>query len=627
MAKLEILKDKLMFDGKPFYLASGDIHYFRFFESEWERRLKVCKDFGLTAIQTYVPWNLHEPEEGQFNFEGNLNIKKFLDLCVKYELKVMFRPAPYICSEWDLGGLPYWLLKKDGIGLRTMEEQYLECFKRYYTRLAQEFIPYLSTNGGPIIAVAVENEYGSFGDDREYIKYVAQLLTDLGVDVPMFTANGFEQFKMQNGSNPDLWTTIDVHEVTEEAKSNLFEYQPNRPIYVSEFWGGRSQQWGGYFLRQTPDDVARLYKNSLEMGAYVNFYMFCGGTNFGFMNGALVGRFGADVHGSTNRYIPFATSYDVDAPVTEYGEPTEKYYKCKAVLKNYMESNGYEFTGTPLEEKEEPVKLQRINDVKFTRKTDLIDNVSNLTDNVRKSGNPLTMETMNQNYGFIMYSTDAVYTDDSERLLIINGLKDRALVFIDGKYVGCYMRDRENEPIKFTIPKEGLHMDILVENMGRVNYGLALPFERKGIDGYVKFNVMNEDGSAYTWDYTSKKCWTNYSLRLNNLEKLDFSISAKENRPTVYEYEFKAEEGVSAFIDMTKWTKGVVYVNGFNLGRYWNIGPQGTLYIPGELLKENNTLHILELHNAEENEEVTFTDYPRLDMIEKTQKLDVSVVG
>ncbi len=627
MRRLEILKDKLLFEEKPFYLASGDVHYFRFFEGEWERRLKLCKDFGLTAIQTYVPWNLHEPEEGQYDFEGNLNIKKFLELCSRYDLKVMFRPTPYICSEWDLGGLPYWLLKKDGIGLRSMEEQYIKCFKKYYTRLAEEFVPYLSTNGGPIIAVAVENEYGSFGDDAEYVDYTAQLLRELGVDVPLFTADGHEKFKMQNGSNKELWTAIDVHEITDEARSNLLEYQPDKPIYVAEFWAGRSQQWGGYFLRQTPDDVAKLYESSLNMGAYVNFYMFCGGTNFGFMNGALIGRFGADVAGAPNRYIPFATSYDVDAPVSEHGEPTEKYYKCKAVLKAYMEKNGYEFTGTPLEEKAEPVKIQQIAEARLVRKTDLVDNASNIANNVKKSGDPLTMETMNQDYGFIMYSTDARYTDDRERVLNINGLRDRALVFADGRYLGCHMRDRQNEEIRFTIPKEGLHIDILVENMGRVNFGHALPFEKKGIDGYVKFEVTTEDGSIYPWDYTSKKCWTNYSLKLNNLESLDYGIEAKESRPTIYEYEFGAEEGASAFIDMTAWTKGVVFINGFNLGRYWNIGPQGTMYIPGELLKEKNTLQILELHKPADGEKVTFTDYPRLDMIESTQKLEVSVVG
>ena len=625
----QINKTGFILDDKPFYLASGDMHYFRFFEEGWRRRLQLMKDFGLTAVQTYVPWNMHEAEEGEYCFEGNLNIAEFLELCDEIGLKVLFRPSVYMCSEWDLGGLPYWLLNKKGMALRTSDEGFMKLVRRYYERLAKEFVPYLSTNGGPIIAVAIENEYGSFSDDSEYLKQTGDILRELGVDVPFYTANGFEKHKMQNGSLPEYWTTLDLHELTEEAEKNIMEYQPDKPIYTAEFWGGRSQQWGGFFKRQKAEDVARLYNNLLDKGAYVNFYMFCGGTNFGFHNGALVGRYGADVPGAPNRYIPFATSYDVDAPVTEYGEPTEKYFACKKVLKEQMEKRGFEFTGTDEMSLSNPVKTQSIDEINLTKSADLLDNANNLAHKICKSGNTLTFEDMGQAYGFMLYSTYVRYTDDKTRSIYIDGLRDRALIYADGKYIGGYMRDRKNQPVKFTVPKEGLKIDILVENMGRVNYGNRLPDEYKGICGLVKLDLIEEDGSIYPWDYTRKSGWTNISLPIksDDLNKIDWSKTAKNDRPAIFYGEFEAIPGIDTFINPDGWEKGCIFINGFNIGRYWNVGPQGTLYIPGELLKEKNTIHILELHNKKENSVIKCDDKPSLDTITECGDLVISVVG
>ena len=625
-ALLEIHKDSLTLGGEPFYLASGDMHYFRYFKDGWRRRLKLMKDFGLTAVQTYVPWNMHEPEEGEFRFDGNLDIGEFLCTCDEVGLKVLFRPSPYICSEWDFGGLPYWLLKKDGIGIRTYEPIYMECLKNYYERLTKEFVPYLSTNGGPIIAVAVENEYGSFGDDRRYIVEVGNLLRELGVDVPLYTANGFEPFKLLTGSRPEYWTTIDLHELTDEARSSIMGYQIDKPIMIGEFWAGRSQQWGGFFKRQTAEDVAKLYKSIIDQGAYVNFYMFCGGTNFGFHNGALVGRYGADLPGAPNRYIPFATSYDVDAPVTEYGYPTEKYFACKRALREYLEAQGIPFTGSD-DDVAPKCEIQSIDSVKLTKAADLLDNAEVLAKGIRKSGMPLTFETMNQDYGFMLYSTDIEYTDDAERSIRINGLHDRAMIFGNGKYLGCMMRDRKSEDIRFSVPSGGLRLDILVENMGRVNYGNAMLNENKGICGFVKIEVLNEDGSIYPWNYTVKTSWTNTSLPFDNLDKTDFTKAPKPGRPIIYEGSFSAKPGVDTFFNPVSGVKGFVEINGFNLGRYWSVGPQGTLYVPGELLKENNIIRIVELHPKGDEMTVSFDTKPSLDTIEETCDLQVSVVG
>ena len=261
---LEIKGRELYLGGKPFYIASGDMQYFRFFRGGWERRLKLMKDFGLTCVQTYVPWNMHEPEKGEFHFEDNLDLAAFIRMAGDMGLKVLLRPSPYMCAEQDLGGLPYWLLKDRKIQIRCNEENYMRHVREYTERLAKEFVPLLSTNGGPIIAVAVENEYGSFGNDVSYIRAVADMLREFGVDVPMYTANGHEMKHLKWGSVPEIWTGIDVGTVPDGAKENLCEFQGERPLMVCEQWAGRAQQWGGVFFRQTPAGAAANYKNSLD---------------------------------------------------------------------------------------------------------------------------------------------------------------------------------------------------------------------------------------------------------------------------------------------------------------------------------------------------------------------------
>lgn len=616
-ALLKINESGLYLNDKPFYLASGDMHYFRYSKDGWRRRLQLMKDFGLTAVQTYVPWNLHEKEEGEFCFEDNLNIAEFLKLCDEMDLKVMFRPSVYMCSEWDLGGLPYWLLNKNGMAIRTSDPEFMKIVRRYYERLAKEFVPYLSTNGGPIIAVAVENEYGSFSDDLEYLKQTGDILRELGVDVPMFTANGPMKDVLYSGTLPEYWTTLDLHTLSVAALNNITELQPDKPVYIAEFWAGRGQQWGGFFKRQKADDIAEVYRDMLKKGAYVNFYMFCGGTNFGFQNGALVGRYNAEGPDAPNRYIPFQTSYDVDAPVTEYGQPTEKYFACKKVLREEMEKRGFEFTGTDDEYLKNPVKTQRIDKINLVKSADLLDNAENLSHKNCKSGFPRTFEDMGQAYGFMLYSTRVEYTDDRMRAITIEGLHDRALIFVDEKYSGVYMRDRENIPVKFIVPKEGLKIDILVENLGRVNFGNCITEEKKGICGLIKIDIIEANGNINSSNYTRKSGWTNISLpvKSEDLEKIDWSKCTKDNRPAFFYGEFDADAGVDTFINPYGWEKGCIFINGFNIGRYWKVGPQGTLYIPGELIKDKNTIHILELHNPKSDMTIRCDDMPSLDTL------------
>lgn len=613
---LKITKEGLYLGEKPFYLASGDMHYFRFFKGGWKRRLQLMKDFGLTAVQTYVPWDLHEPEEGEYHFEDNLDLVAFLELCQEVGLKVMFRPSPYMCSEWDWGGLPYWLANKD-FCIRTCDPEYMACVRRFYERLAKEFIPYLSTNGGPIIAVAVENEYGSFTDDEEYIKQLGDLLIELGVDVPLFTANGHHPYKMIPGSRPEYWTGADFRSFIPEIRECCEAYQPDKPIYAGEFWGGRSQQWGGYYMRQTPEEVAQNYKYQLEQGVYSNFYMFCGGTNFGFMSGGLMRRYNDQSLDVPPHFVPFMTSYDVDAPVSEWGEPSEKYYQCKKVLQEFLKEKG--FSSDAPEVVENTYKAQKVGNITLSPVGDLLDQRETLAEKIVTSAKQKTMEELGQAYGFILYRTHVKkYGARDVREVQIEGLHDRALIYVNGEYKGCYVRDRAYTPVRFEVPETGAELDILVENMGRICYGNAMLNDKKGITDYVKLEVVDAKGNVDPHNFTFKTGWTTYTLPLKDLSVLRADGNIKKNRPAFFEGTFKAVPGMDTFVNMKGWTKGNVWVNGFNLGRFWKVGPAETLYVPGELLQEENTIQVLELHVPKADYSVVLDDKASLDSLEKT---------
>ena len=615
-AVLQIHPDGLTLGGKPFYLASGDMHYFRFLKSGWRRRLQLMKDFGLTAVQTYVPWDLHEPEKGQFCFSDNLDIGAFLAMCQDIGLKVLLRPSVYMCSEWDFGGLPYWLLKDPDIALRSSDPKFIEHMQSYTRRLCREVVPYLSTRGGPIIAVAIENEYGSFGTDDDYLAITRQTLIDCGVDVPFFSANGSDIFKLTNGNLPGVWAGVDLKGDCTADAARVKAYQPDQPVLISEFWAGCAQQWGGYFNRQTAEQVAAAYEKALHAGAYVNFYMFCGGTNFGFMNGALESKYRVDRPGAPDRYIPFATSYDVDALISENGAPTEKYYACKRVLANFLHQ--------PSNEQRITVPTQSIAPFTLTETAPMLDQIDALCTRRVSTVLPRTMEAMDQAYGFILYTTELPHYDDRLYRLEIAELHDRALVFGNGVFLGSQMRDRTGNPISFRIPPEGIRIQILVENMGRINYGFAMQYDRKGILGAIRLNIQNPDGSCL-WNYAMVQNWTTESLPLSDLGRLRFSSSpAPAQCPCFYRGIFTARPGVDTFIDMSAWNKGNVWINGFHLGRYWHVGPQQTLYVPGELLNECNEVIVLDLHPQPETPPVVFIDQAKLDSIAQTTDLTES---
>lgn len=562
---------------------SGAIHYFRVVPEYWEDRLLKLKACGFNTVETYVAWNVHEPKEGEFDFEGIADVERFIRLAGDLGLHVIVRPSPYICAEWEFGGLPAWLLEDANLRLRSYEESYLAKVDAYFDELLPRFKPLLCTNGGPIIAMQIENEYGSYGNDKKYLGYIRDGMKKRGMDVLLFTSDGPEDHMLQGGMVEGVLETVNFGSRAAEAFRKLREYQPEGPLMCMEFWNGWFDHWMEEHQSRPAADVAEALEEMLAEGASVNFYMFHGGTNFGFYNGA----------NHIQRYEPTVNSYDYDTLLNESGEPTEKYWAVRKVLERYAE--------LPEAELPAPIPKRAYGEVRLEEKADLFGQLDRLATPVQRTS-PEPMEKVGQAYGFILYST-TVTGPRSGMNLVLQEVRDRALVFADGKYIGTTERWNPVE-LPLEVPAEGLRLDILVENMGRVNYG-PLMRDPKGITEGIRL------GNQFLYD------WTIRPLPLDSLEALEFEGndgqqavggSAEEpdasgtagSLPTFYRGTFNVEEKADTFLRLDGWTKGIAFLNGFNLGRYWEVGPTRTLYVPAPLLREGeNELIVFELHGTE----------------------------
>ncbi|MFW5980892.1 MAG: glycoside hydrolase family 35 protein, partial [Halanaerobiaceae bacterium] len=573
MDNLKISEGKFTIDGEEITIISGAIHYFRVVPEYWEDRLLKLKACGFNTLETYVPWNLHEPEPGKFCFDGRCDLVEFIELAEKIGLHVIVRPSPYICSEWDLGGLPAWLLKDENMKLRCFYKPFLDKIDKYYDVLLPKIKPLLSTNGGPVIAVQIENEYGSYGNDKKYLQYLKNALNKRGIDVPLFTSDGPTDSMLQGGTLPDIYKTVNFGSRPEESFKKLKEYQPDKPVMCMEFWNGWFDHWGEDHHTREGEDVAKVLDNMLKLGGSVNFYMFHGGTNYGFHNGANFDEV----------YQPTITSYDSDAPVSESGNLTEKYYKVRDVLSKYVEVDKDLLP--------DPIVKKGYGKVEMTETANLLESLIDLTDPVEKTC-PQPMEKLGQNYGFILYRTKVSGPRSQEQNLFLQDVHDRALIFIDGEYKGTVYRNDDNSKISLLIDKNEVTLDILVENMGRINYGPKLK-DYKGITEGVRLNNQ----FLFNWTIYPLPMKDFSSIKFNQIEKSNL----KENQPTFYKGKFQKEEKADTFVNIEGWKKGVVFINGFNLGRYWEVGPQKTLYLPAPLLKEGeNEIVVFELHGTEE---------------------------
>lgn len=582
------IKDEFYLDGKPFQIISGGIHYFRVLPEYWEDRLRKLKALGCNTVETYVPWNMHEPKKGEFDFVGErwhgmLDLKRFVETAQKIGLWVILRPSPYICAEWDFGGFPAWLLSEGEMELRTSDERYLRHVRDYYQVLMPYLAPMQVTQGGPVLMMQVENEYGTFGNDRKYLELLRDMMREGGIDVPLFASDGPGADILSNTAVEGIFPTANFGSRAKVAYSCLKDFNGGGPCMCTEFWLGWFDAWrDGKHHTTDPDEAAKELKELLENGS-VNLYMFKGGTNFGFMNGSNYGT----------HLTPDVTSYDYDAVLTEDGQLTEKYHKLKKVITEHIQKE-------PEAEPTVPVERRAYGKIPVSQKVDLFHALPKLDAPIETVA-PRSMEQAGQGYGYMLYSTILDTSTELSNLRLYKAA-DRAIAFVDGKKALTAF-DRELEEGHEVGPFYGKNMklDILVENMGRVNYGPMLNWQRKGIDGCVFINSR-----------FSQHNWKQYPLPMDNLEQLDYSAGYEEGIPAFYRFEFEAEEVGDTFLDFAGWGKGFVVVNGFQLGRFWEEGPQRRLYVPGALLHKGCNEIILFETEGKHSEEICLEAVPDL---------------
>lgn len=584
MSRLEWKNGEYMLNGEPFRILSGAIHYFRVVPEYWRDRLLKLKACGFNTVETYVAWNVHEPKEGEFCFEGIADLESFIRLAGELCLHVIVRPSPYICAEWEFGGLPAWLLKDSDMRLRCSDPRFLAKVDRYYDELIPRLVPLLSTNGGPVLAVQVENEYGSYGNDTSYLAYLRDGLLARGVDVLLFTSDGPTDEMLIGGTLDGVHATVNFGSRVEESFGKYREYRANEPLMCMEYWNGWFDHWMEPHHIRDGGDVADVLDQMLGMNASVNFYMFHGGTNFGFYSGA----------NHIKTYEPTVTSYDYDSPLTEWGAVTPKYEAIRKV----MAKHGFE-PGCPLPD---AIPKRAYGKVALTEKGNLFPQLGAIAEST-ESVWTLPMEKLGQSYGFILYSA-WIRGPRKGQQLHIQEVRDRAQVFLDGKPLGVVERWNP-QPIAIEVPAEGARLDILVENMGRINYGPLLR-DVKGITEGVRIDNQFQ----YNWTITP--------LPLDEKMRSLVAYEAAENKanavePAFYKGTFEADETGDTFLRFDGWKKGVAWVNGFNLGRYWEAGPQRALYVPGPLLRNGqNEIVLFELECASGDRCVILTDRPDL---------------
>lgn len=582
MAILTYKGNKFFLDGEEYTIISGAMHYFRIPREYWHDRLLKLKECGFNTVETYTCWNLHESKENVFDFSGMLDLEAYIDIAKELGLNVILRPGPYICAEWEMGGLPAWLLNYPNLTIRCNDELFISKVERYYNELLGRIVPKLSTNGGSIIMMQIENEYGSYGDDHEYMQRIAEIYKNAGVDCLLFTSDGARSSMLQGGTLPEYPCVANFGSRPNENFKVLNDFRPDQPLMCGEYWVGWFDHWYEKHHVRDPKEVAKLFKDMIDCGASLNFYMFHGGTNFGYMNGA----------NYYDKYEPTITSYDYNALLSEAGDLTPAYFEVRKIIEERFGSLP-ELT-VKNSEKAAYGKLE------LEERCSIFD-ASKLLAKPVHSAAPQFMEDIGQYYGFTLYSTTVDGPRD-EAEIKFDSVHDRAVVFIDGKYRGYYERTREGEPVSFTLEKgENCRIDILCENMGRVNYGLKI-MDRKGVKG-VRFNLQYHFG------------WDMYPLPLDNISLLEYKHESGDVKTASFlKGTLKIEgEPNDTFMRLDGFTKGIVFVNGFNIGRYYNpAGPQKTLYVPAPMLKKgDNEIVVFETDHSDRSF-VTFLDKPDL---------------
>jgi beta-galactosidase len=534
---------QFLYDGKPYQILSGEMHYPRVPRAYWRDRFRMARAMGLNTITTYVFWNVHEPKPGVYDFSGQNDVAEYIREAQQEGLNVILRPGPYVCAEWELGGYPSWLLKDQNLVLRGDNPQYMAAVKTWFARLGQEIRPLLLANGGPILAIQVENEYGSFGDDHAYMEAVKADLIASGMTGLLYTADG--PSLIPKGGLPELPAVINFG--TGDAESSfreLAKIRPDGPRMSGEYWAGWFDHWGQKHEVTDGAKQAAEYEWMLRQGYSVSMYMFHGGTSFGWMNGA---------NSDGKNYEPDTTSYDYDAPLDEKGAPRAKFFAFRDAIARVTGKTPPPVPAPP------PMSAFPVAPVRLS---------ASLWRNLPRpveSKTLLTMEDLDQSYGYVLYRTGLDAGDGGE--LVLDGLHDYAQVYVDRKLVGTL--DRRIGTTRLTLPamKAAATLDILVENSGRVNYTKVIRAERKGLTGTVTLG-----GKEF-------KEWEIYSLPMDDLTKLRFMPEPCEG-PCFYRTSMQVAKPEDTYLDTDTLHKGEVWVNGRPLGRFWSVGPQFALYTP-----------------------------------------------
>jgi beta-galactosidase len=572
-----------LLDGKPFQMISGEMHYPRVPREAWRARMKMAKAMGLNTIGTYVFWNLHEPQKGKFDFTGNNDVAEFVRIAREEGLWVILRPSPYVCAEWEFGGYPYWLQNEKGLEVRSKEAQYLKEYENYIKEVGRQLAPLQINHGGNILMVQIENEYGSYGSDKEYLGINQKLFKEAGFDGLLYTCDPAPD--LANGHLPGLLPAVNgIDDVAKVKKIINDNHDGKGPYYIAEWYPAWFDWWGTAHHTVPAERYAGRLDSVLAAGISINMYMFHGGTTRAFMNGANF----KDI----SPYEPQTSSYDYDAPLDEAGNATPKFMQFRQVIQKHLPA-GMQLPDVPAAKPAITIPA-----ITLTQSAGLLNTLPAAQENI----SPLTFEDLHQDYGFVLYRT--VLNGGKSGQLRLKELRDYAVIMINGKEVATLDRRLKQDSLYLTLPAGKVTLDILVENLGRINFGKYLLQNKKGITEKVLFAGQE------------LQHWKMYSLPFHDLNAVKFSAAKQgAQSPVIKKGGFNLNKLGDTYLDLSNWGKGVVWVNGHNLGRYWGIGPQQTLYLPVEWLKKGyNDIEVLELLKPEQDQ-VSGRNKPILDEV------------
>ncbi|WP_205461866.1 beta-galactosidase [Mangrovibacterium lignilyticum] len=565
----EIGKNDFLLDNQAFQIRCGELHFARVPKEYWRQRLQMTKALGMNTVCAYLFWNYHERTPSEFTWEGQADVAEFCKMAQEEGLWVILRPGPYTCAEWTMGGLPWWLLKNDDIALRSKDPRYVDACQRYLKEVGRVLTPLQITQGGPILMVQVENEYGFYADDAEYMGIMRQAVLDAGFDVPLFACN--PKHTLKKGYREDLFQVVNFGADPEDGFKKLREVQPEGPLMCGEFYSGWFDTWGTPHTFGNTEPYLRDLEYMLKEGASFSIYMAHGGTSFGFWGGA------------DRPFKPDCSSYDYGAPISEAGHTTPKFFETRELISKYLMPNEEALSEPPA-----AAEMVAFPEVTLTSFAPVFDNLPRAVE----TSEPKSMEYYDQAQGSIIYRTKL--SAGPECKLSVGAANDFAWVYVDGEQVGIMDRRKRNYQVTIPARSKEATIDIFVHAMGRINFGKEV-HDRKGLNDPILFKA---DGKTIS---TSK--WEVFNIDYNDqwLSGLKFSASETPNtKPGIWKGTFDIDTVGDTYLDVSTWGKGVVWVNGHCLGRYWNIGPTQTMYLPSPWLKKSeNEIMVLDIVGPE----------------------------